>query len=82
MAYLKQQMLEKLGFSKQTSKNLSDSIEDFGKDLKNIATKIDLYSKASFNTLITMFEKAGKKIGFSISDFFKEIFSNTLYIFL
>ena len=65
-------MLEKLGFSKQTSKNLSDSIEDFGKDLKNIATKIDLYSKASFNTLITMFEKAGKKIGFSISDFFAD----------
>lgn len=73
---LKQQILEKLGFSTETSKSVSDSIENFDKEMKKIfqpaADKFELYAKAAFTTLSKIFENVGKTFGFVINDFFAD----------
>ena len=73
---LKQQILEKLGFSEETSKDISDTIENLDKQIMKVfkpaADKFDLYSKTAFTTLAKIFENVGKKFGFAINDFFAD----------
>jgi hypothetical protein len=73
---IKQQILERLGFSTETSKSISDSIENFDKEMMKVfqpaADKFELYAKSAFTTLTKIFENVGKTFGFVINDFFAD----------
>jgi hypothetical protein len=73
---LSEQILERIGFSRETSKKIINSTSDFTREISKIfeepARIMTIYAKAAYLTLTDVFLGIGKQFGFFLNEFFQD----------